>query len=113
MKKYLFLLLMAGCAETPISETVIPPADIAHCTKLSEGAMKWRAVERGTVEAARATGVAYGITQIVPTISIATVLPYIAAGYAITSAVNGQIEAQDRRDAIVRECLRDKGYKVY
>ena len=111
--RILLIILLTGCAQAPISEQTIPSQDVVTCRTLSEQAMRTRALEKGGIETARAAGVAYGIAQIVPTIALSSVLPYIAAGYAITSTVSGQIEAQDRRDAIVRECLRDKGHKVY
>lgn len=91
--------------------TAIPVEDMAACTALSEEhSLASRAAARATVEGARAVGVAYAFNSI-PGITV----PFwpIFAGYAVTSAINGFIEAQDRRDAIVRECLRDRGHKVY
>jgi hypothetical protein len=113
-----FSVLVAGCAEPPISRDLIQDADLQACSTLAaEHSIAKRAALRGVVESARATGVATGIVKLAEAlggaVSTSTVLPGIVAGYAVTSAMNGAIEAQDRRDAIVRECLRDLGHKVY
>jgi len=112
------VLLLSGCAAAPISETELPEVEVAACRELSERhPIAGRAALRAGVEAARAGGVAVGIIEIVSalggSLSMGTVLPPIVLGYGATSAANGAIEAQDRRDAIVRECLRDRGHKVY
>lgn len=105
-------LALVSCAQAPISERAIPAEEIRLCQALSEQvSVAERAALRGGIEAARASGVAYGISLL--GISFSTVIPYVAGGYAITSGIGGAIEAQDRRDAIVVQCLRDKGYKVY
>lgn len=88
--------------------------DMSECKTISEKyPVGERAVLRGSIEAARASGVAYGISLISPAISALTILPYIAAGYAVTSGVGGLIEAEDKRREIVKECLRDRGYRAY
>ena len=110
MKAIPLLLLLSGCAAAPISLQPIPDGDLAQCRTLSENhSLVGRALTRGSLEAARSAGVASVITEVTKSVSI---LP-IVAGYFITSALGGAVEAQDRRDAIVRECLRDRGHKVY
>lgn len=111
MKRLLPILLLSSCSTVPISTEPIPISDLSACTTLSEErSIASRATARAGVEGARAVGVAYAFNSI-PGITVP--LWPIFAGYAITSAINGAIEAQDRRDAIVRECLRDRGHKVY
>lgn len=106
--------MLTGCAQLPLADSPVNSADWDTCVKLSERySLAERAALRGSVEAARAAGVAYGISLIAESISFTTIAPYIAAGYAITSGINGAIEAQDTRRQIIKECLRDKGYKVY
>ena len=110
MKSIPLLLLLTGCAAAPISLQPIPDGDLAQCRTLSENhSLVGRALTRGSLEAARSAGVASVITEVAKNVSIWP----IVAGYFVTSALGGAVEAQDRRDAIVRECLRDRGHKVY
>lgn len=119
MKRAVFLLLLlAGCANQPISQHPLPAEDVAQCQSLSgQHSMAKRALENGTVESARASGVSFGITRLVQALgghmALSTLVPPIAAGYMVTGAAIGAIAARDRQEAIVRECLRDLGHKVY
>ena len=105
----LAIFFLSGCASQPIGHA--PEADVSACQAISEQhGIAGRATARAGIEGARALGVATAINSI-PGANVA--LWPIFAGYAVTSAINGAIEAQDRRDAIVRECLRDRGFRVY
>ena len=114
MKRYLAVLFLSGCAAQPISTTVIPQTDLDQCVRLSEQhSIAGRAALRGGVEAARAAGVAKAMDTLAGAAGLTFPVGWIFAGYAVTSAINGVIEGQDRRDQIVRECLKDRGFRVY
>jgi len=114
LKHLTFLILLSGCSQLPISDRPIPAEALAKCQAISEKySLAERSVTRGAIQAGRAGGVSLGISQLVPTIPAASIVLPVALGYFITSAAEGAIEAQDNRDRIVRECLRDEGIRAY
>ena len=108
----LIALLQYGCAAPLITTEKIPEADVRACSELSmKLSLTERAALRGSTEAVRAGAVSWALERLAG--SSVSVAPLVAFGYMGTGAMQGAMEAQDRRDQIIRSCLRDKGHKVY
>lgn len=121
----LLALALTGCVYVPISETPIPASDLARCQQLSTqqsflprtgagaatgvvvGAVTERAIGHVSL-----TGTTTLLGQHAATVS-KLIAPHIMLPLAIVGAAMGAMQASDRRDEIVRECLRDSGFKVY
>jgi hypothetical protein len=118
-------LLLSACAYAPISETPVPAADLARCETVAEqhSLLPRAAVRAGEGAVAGAIGdqivkrtVIAGTTQAfgasLKTSSVLSV-PSLILPFVVIAAIEGVIEATDRRAAITRECLRDLGHRVY
>lgn len=113
--RYIPLLFLAGCASVPIGN--FPKADLEACQVVaSEYNVAERPLMRGAVGAATGAladraleGAAFKIFSYSAPLHIGSfVAPLAVYGIGI-----GLIEAKDRKDQIVRECLKDKGHKAY
>lgn len=116
MKTALLALVFTGCAQAPIGNA--PAADREACeTIAAEYPATRRISERATVGAAGGLaidsalkGFALNLPKVgVATVSIGTFIPTLL----IFGAAQGAFEASDRKAAIVRDCLRDRGARVY
>lgn len=113
--RFLLPMLLVGCASVPIGQ--YPESALLECQKTaSEYNMAERPAMRGAVGAATGAladraleGAAFKILGYTAPLSIGSfIAPLAVYGVGI-----GLIEAVDRKDEIVRLCLRDKGHKVY
>jgi hypothetical protein len=113
--RYLPLLFLAGCASVPIGD--YPRSALEECQQMaSQYNMEARPLMRGAVGAATGVladraleGAAFKILGYTAPLHMGSLVPPLAI-YGIGV---GLIEAQDRKDQIVKECLRDKGHKAY
>lgn len=115
--RYWPLLLLAGCASSPVSEYPIPARDMALCEAIANSYnMAEKPAARGAVGAATGAaadaalgGAAFKIMGYTAPLHMGSlVVPLLAYGMG-----NGIIEAREEKTRILRECLRDKGHKVY
>lgn len=113
--RYLAILLLSGCASVPIGD--YPKADLESCQKVaSEYNMAERPAQRAAVGGASGLvvnkaleGAAFKVLGYTAPLTIGSfILPLAAYGVGV-----GLIEAQDKKDLIVKECLRDLGHKAY
>lgn len=109
------IVLLTGCASVPIGDYA--NADLGECQKIASGYnLAERPAVRGAVGAVTGAladkaleGAAFKVLGYTAPLHIGSLIPPLAVyGVGI-----GLIEAKDRRDQIVKECLRDRGYKVY
>ena len=117
MNAYLPLaaVMLAGCASNPVGQ--YPESALSAC-RLVAG--QYNAAERPGLRAAQgaATGVAInGALKGAAFTFGRYVLPLSVGSFVLPATVyglgNGILEAQEQKTRIVRECLRDQGYRVY
>ena len=117
-------LIFSGCAQVPISKTPIKDADMAFCQEMASGTGYDRIAVRTGIAAAKgaATGAAIKKIAVSQSISVLGTSAKSTTGlsigslilpFAVFGLIEGAIEVSDNRARIVRECLRDTGYKVY
>lgn len=124
MKKYIVLLILSGCAQAPISESPVPETDWSACNAIAEKVDYQRPAERAAVGATKGAVIGVGVGSVVDgatikfagfsgTLGVSTLVPALIVWGIIDGGSQGLFERQDRKTQIVRDCLRDKGYKVY
>lgn len=125
LKTCLLAVVLSGCAYVPISERPIPQAELEQCQAIAAqhsfvpntvvGAVTGAAIGSLATGAARETTIS-GSTRLfgssLPTTSRIAITNFTLP-LAIVGAAIGALRVYDRRNAIVRECLRDHGYQTY
>lgn len=109
-------LVACACAQAPIGD--VPAEDLAACEKVAAGYTgTQRITERTAIGAVSGRALDFslrGLAIQIPKLGAAPVtLGSMVLPLALFGAANGLFEASDRRAAIVRECLRDRGVRVY
>lgn len=121
---FLWIMLLVGCAQAPISDSTIPDNDTQYCEKIANSVSMQRTAERALVGAAKGAVIGVGVGSVVDgatikfagfsgTLGVSTLVPALIVWGIIDGGSQGLFERQDRKTQIVRDCLRDKGYKVY
>lgn len=120
------LLVLAGCASAPpISEAPIPAADAEACEAIASQApavqdvteaaavsgAKGYVIDTAIKGAAAKTGARFFGSTITSTTTISA--PPVASLFIVIGVIEGLREVRKERARIVRECLRDRGHRVY
>lgn len=122
--RFLIVLILAGCAQAPISESPVPEADLSSCNAMAEKVDYQRPAERSAVGAAKGAVIGVGVGSVVDgatikfagfsgTLGVSTLVPALIVWGIVDGGSQGLFERQDRKTQIVRDCLREKGHKVY
>ena len=105
----------------PLITSPIPSADMADCETISaDESLLIRPAAKAAVGAVKGAALDMALSGVALSGKIATlkvVLPLSLPGFilpmAIYSAADGVLEMIDRKSEILRQCLRDKGHRVY
>lgn len=111
-----FTLLAAGCASTganytPIIDGPVGPnynVDLAQCQQLSQ---QQAIVDGGTATTAATTAGVAGVGSVIINDNSDDLGEAVAVG-AIAGLASGAVQNNQRREAIIRNCMRSRGYNV-
>jgi outer membrane lipoprotein SlyB len=116
MKPVYFLItamLLSGCASNRIiidrqqgTDMSMYQSDLAECKRYAEQVPKGTEVAKGAVGGAVIGGVIGAIVGDSKTAS------KVAGAGAVTGGVRGGGKAENEKDRVIKNCLRNRGYKI-